>query len=396
MIGGRRPMAVLAIAALVGGCVAGPAPSVPPVLPPSASTASTPLDEPASTSPSPAASPGQTGDWRLATLPDPTAVAVFTDVVAGSDGFLVAGGGGPVGTTPIVLNSLNGKTWSTEAIESTFAAPSALTTVGARVFAFGGGETSKCAHPSSLMTWARAPTGSWREAPFDNVFCNGPGNAGLVEFDRHLVLAGAGVGDQSFYLTSEDGLHWTDSGLNPFGDVYPRAILAHDPDLWIFASAPDGRPVVVHRSAGQAFARPQAIAGLGPDASILAAVWLDGPVVVASSGRAVGIMRPDGAGSWVGVPAVGLPADEVARIQVADGHILALGSTEAAVPEAWSSADGSTWQPIELPAEARLGGTVSGVAIVGGTAVLVGQMVAPDGTGAIGAIWTGPATLLAP
>jgi hypothetical protein len=394
MIGGRRPVAVLAIVALVCGCVTGPAPSVPPLLPPSASTASAPPGEPAS--PSPATTRGQTGDWRLATLPDPTAAAVFTDVVAGPDGFLVAGGGGPVGTTPIVLNSFDGETWSTEPIESTFAAPSALTTVGARVFAVGGGETSKCAHPSALTTWARDPGGAWREAPFDNVFCNGPGNASLVDFDGHLVLAGAGSGDQSFDLTSDDGLHWTDTGPNPFGDIYPLAILPRETDLWIFGSAPDGSPVVVHRSAGKPFDRPVPIPGLGADASIRAAVWLgDGPVVVASAGQAIGILRPDGAGSWAGVPAIGLPADQVSAIRVVDEHLVALGGTEAGVPEAWTSADGSEWMPVRLPREASAGTTLTGITVAG-TAVLVGQMVASGGTGAIGAIWTGPATLLAP
>jgi hypothetical protein len=394
MIGGRRPAAVLAIALLATGCVTAtpPIPSVPPVSRPSASA---PAGE--SAIPSRAATSDPTGEWRLADLAGLDVAATFSDAVAGPDGFLVAGAGGPVGTTPIVLHSIDGQTWSSEAIKGSFAAPSGLIAVGARAFAVGGGQTSRCAHPAALTTWARDVGGSWREAPFDNVFCNGPGNSSLFEFDRHVVLAGAGVGDQLFYLASEDGLHWTDAGPNPFGDVYPQAILAFDQDLWIFGSAPDGIPVIVHRTAGKPFEQPAAIPGLGPDASIRAAVWLgEGPVVVASAGQAMGILRPDGAGSWASVPAVGLPADQVSAIQVVDGHLVALGGTETGLPEAWSSADGSDWTPLSLPGEAQSGTTLSGVAIMRGTAVLVGQVEAPNGPGAIGAIWTGPAQRLAP
>jgi hypothetical protein len=394
MIGGRRRAAVLAIALLATGCVT-TTPHIPSVPPVSLQGPSSPAGE--SVIPSIAATLDPTGEWRLADLAGPDVAATFGDVEPGPDGFLVTGGGGPVGTDPVVLHSIDGQTWSREAITGSFAAPSGLLIVGARVFAVGGGQTSKCAHPAALTTWARDVGGAWREAPFDNVFCNGPGNSSLFEFDGRVVLAGAGVGDQGFYLTSEDGLRWTDAGPNPFGDVYPQASLAFEQNLWIFGSAPDGVPVVVHRTAGQLFERPAAIPGLGSDASIRAAVWLgDGLVVVASAGQAIGILRPDGAGSWAGVPAVGLPADQVSAIHVVDGHLLALGGTEAGVPEAWTSTDGSDWSPLSLPGEARSGTTFSGVAVIGGTAVLVGQIEAPNGPGAIGAIWSGPASLLAP
>jgi hypothetical protein len=400
----RRPTAILAIAMLVGGCVVGPTPTgSPPPAP--VGSAPTPSSSPSlaiaasdSASPSPAATPELTGDWQLASLPDPDAPAgIFTDVVPGPDGFLVAGGGGPVGANPIVLNSFDGQVWSREAITGTFAAPFALLTVGARVFAVGGGQTNRCAHPAALTTWARDISGGWREAPFDNVFCNGPGNSALFEFDRHVVLAGAGVGDQSFYLTSEDGLLWTDTGPNPFGDVYPQSLLAFDQDLWIFGSLPDGTPVVIHRTAGKPFEKPVALPGLGSDASIRAAVWLDGgPLVVVSEGPAIGILRLDGAGSWTSTPASGLPGDQVAGIYLVDGHLVALGGTEAGDPEAWASVDGIDWKPVPLPMDAQHETGLTGVAVLGGTAVLIGQVNAPGGVGAIGAIWTGPARLLAP
>jgi hypothetical protein len=397
MIDARRPTAILAIAMLVGGCVVGPAPtgSPPPTSSPSAAPA---IPSGESASPSAAATPEPTGAWQMAGLPDPDAPAViFTDVVTGPDGFLVAGGGGPVGADPIILNSFDGRDWSREAITSTFASPSGLLTVGAHVFGVGVGQTNTCAHPVALTTWARDVGGSWREAPFDDPFCNGSTNSNLFEFDRHLVLAGAGAGDQSFYMTSEDGLHWTDAGPNPFGDVYPESILAFDRDLWIFGSVPDGTPVGVHRIAGKPFERPAALPGLGSDASIRAAFWLDGgPLVVASVGPAVGILRPDGAGSWTSTPASGLPADQVAGIQVVDGHLVALGGTEAGDPEAWASVDGTDWKPVPLPAEAQQGTGLTGVAGLGGTAVLIGQVNAPGGVGAVGAIWSGPARLLAP
>jgi hypothetical protein len=75
---------------------------------------------------------------------------------------------------------------------------------------------------------------------------------------------------------------------------------------------------------------------------------------------------------------------------------VALGGTEVGDPEAWTSADGIDWTPVPLPVEAQRGTGLTGVAVIGGTAVLIGQVNAPGGVGAIGAIWTGPARLLAP
>jgi hypothetical protein len=386
MIAGRVPAPAFVIAFLVGACVTGPTPSGPPVGSPIASSTS---DVIATTDPA--------EGWQLASLPDPNTAVMFSDVAAGPDGFLVAGGGGPVGNTAIVLNSEDGQTWSSEAISGSFAAPFGLNAVGARVFAVGGGETNRCAHPAALTTWAREVSGRWQEAPFDDVFCAGLGNATLFAFDRHVVLAGAGTGDQSFYMTSEDGLRWADAGPNPFGDIYPHSFLAWDKDLWIFGSAPNGAPVVVHRSAGKPFDLPARLPGFGVDGSIIAAVWLDnGPVVVASIGGVAGVLRPDGSGSWVGVPGVGLPPDQVARIAVVDGHLVALGGTDDGLPELWASTDGAQWMSVVLPEQALTGSAFSGVAVIGGTAVLVGQRDALNGTGAVGAIWTGPASLLAP
>jgi PBP1b-binding outer membrane lipoprotein LpoB len=54
------------------------------------------------------------------------------------------------------------------------------------------------------------------------------------------------------------------------------------------------------------------------------------------------------------------------------------------------------WLLASLPDPNAAGTTLGGIAIAGGTAVLVGQVEAPNGPGAIGAIWTGPARLLAP
>jgi hypothetical protein len=381
MIAGRVPASAFVIASLVVACTTNPAPSPTPVGSPTPGVVAT-ID------------PAE--GWQLASLPDPNTAVMFSDVVAGPDGFLVAGGGGPVGNSAIVLNSQDGQSWTSESISGSFAAPFGLVTVGERVFAAGGGETNRCAHPAALTTWARDISGGWQEAPFDDVFCAGLGNVTMFEFDSHVILAGAGTGDQPFYMTSEDGLRWTDSGPNPFGDIYPRAFLAFDKDLWIFGSAPAGVPVVVHRAAGKQFGPPVAIAGLAADSELKAALWLDGPVVVASAGRAAGILRPDGSGSWVGVPAVGLPPDQVAGIHVVDGHLVALGGTDDGLPEAWTSTDGAKWRSVVLPEQALTGSAFTGVAVIGGTAVLVGQRDALNGTGAVGAIWTGPASLLAP
>jgi hypothetical protein len=393
MIDISRRAAALVIALLAVGCVTAPPPSPPPASSPRTTAPASPSV--ASSTPS-AAPDDPAGGWQFARLVDPEAAGAFSDVVAGPDGFLVAGGGGPIGQTAVALSSIDGQMWSREAINGSFAAPSSLLTVGALVFAVGGGESARCAHPASLATWARDAAGAWHEAPFDQQFCAGPGNATLLEFDGQLVLLGAGVGDVPFYLTSQDGLRWAAAGRDPFGNVYPQAALAHGLDLWVFGSAPDGHPVVIHRLAGQPFAPPVVIPGLAADVSVIGAVWLDdGLLAFVSAGGAAGILRPDG-DAWVVASAEGLPADHVARIEVVGGHLVALGGTEAGIPEAWTSLDGSVWRPITLPADAGPGTTLRGIAVVSGTVALVGQVEAPDGTGAVGAIWTGPAGLIAP
>jgi hypothetical protein len=389
MIGTSRRAAIMVIALLVAGCVSAPPPSPP--------RTTTPAGSPSveSSAPSPAPDDPAAG-WQLARLDDPDAAAAFSDVIAGPDGFLVAGGGGPIGKTAVALSSADGQTWSREAIDGSFAAPSSLLTVGALVFAVGGGESARCAHPAALATWARDAAGAWHEAPFDQQFCVGPGNATLLEFDNHVALLGAGVGDVPFFLTSADGLQWVAAGRDPFGEVYPHAVVAHGPDLWLFGTALDGQPVVVHRSPGGPFEAMVAIPGLGADASILAAVWFgDGPLAVVAADGAAGILVRDG-DAWIISSADGLAADQVSRIEVVDDHLVALGSTEEGIPRAWASADGSVWTPVPLPDEARPGTTLSAIAVIDGTAVLVGQVQSVDGTGAVGAIWTGPASLLAP
>jgi hypothetical protein len=391
MIGPLRPVALVVVAVLAAGCAIAPSPSGPPSEAPHAS--------PSIGSPAPGDTlSGEPPDgWQRVRLDDAIGAATFSDIVAGPNGFLAAGGGGPIGKTAIILQTIDGRDWSREAIDGSFAAPSALLTVGARVFAVGGNQTDRCAHPAALATWAREAAGTWQEAPFDPVLCAGPGNATLLEFDSHVVLLGAGAGDVPFYLTSVDGLRWAAAGRDPFGDVYPHAVVAHGPDLWLFGTAPDGQPVVVHRSAGGPFEAMGAVPGLGADASILDAVWFDdGPLAIVAAHGAAGLLERDGVGPWIISSAEGLPADHVSRIDVIGDHLIALGGTEQAVPEAWTSADGSVWTPVTLPHAGREGTVINSVAVIGGTAVLVGQVPSPDGTGAIGAIWTGPADLLAP
>jgi hypothetical protein len=86
----------------------------------------------------------------------------------------------------------------------------------------------------------------------------------------------------------------------------------------------------------------------------------------------------------------------VQSVQVVDDHLIAAGATDDGQPLAWTSADGSSWRLVELPREVAGGATVGGMAVANGTAVLVGQVTSSDGSTSVGAIWTGPASLLAP
>ena len=75
-------------------------------------------------------------------------------------------------------------------------------------------------------------------------------------------------------------------------------------------------------------------------------------------------------------PAAGIRGDQVGGIVVVSDRLVAIGGDENGTPLAWSSADGATWTPVRLPAEAGTGATISGIAGINGVAVIVGQALA--------------------
>jgi hypothetical protein len=338
-----------------------------------------------------------TAEWRLVALDGVPAATMFADVITNPAGFLVAGAAGPAGRQPVILRSVDGRAWTSEAIDSDFASPAALVSWGDRAVAMGGGESNRCAHPAALDTWSREADGTWAEAPFDPDFCLGAATTTLLIHDDRPFLVGAGSGDISYVMSSHDGLRW-DVREQPFGGVFPVAAATDGSGVWVFGYTPDGRPAGLRSADGISFDAPSAIPVIGPEAAIQSAVAPGGKLVlVMTSGPDVGILRPDVVGGgWHAEPATGIRGDQIGRILVVGDRLVALGADENSVPLAWSSADGTDWSPIRLPAEAGAGAALTGIAVRDDVAVLVGQAIAPDGGSAMGAIWVGSSALLAP
>ena len=335
-------------------------------------------------------------EWHLVALDVVPAATMFADVISSPAGFLAAGSAGPAAQQPVVLRSTDGQAWASEAIDSRFASPASLVSWGDRAVAMGGGETDRCAHPTALDTWSRAADGTWTEAPFDQDFCVGAATTTLLVHDDHPFLIGAGSGDISYVMTSDDGLHWT-LRQQPFDGVYPVAAATDGSVVWVFGYTPDGRPAALSSPDGTSFGAPSPIPVIGPETAVLGAVALAGKLaVVTTSGPNVGILRPEVGGGWQIEPAAGIRGDQVGRIAVVGDRLVAIGGDENGTPLAWSSADGASWKPIRLPAEAGTGATITGIAASNGVAVLVGQMMASDGTSLVGAIWVGSSVLLEP
>ena len=397
----RLALSSSVIVILLAGCSSvapTPGPSVLPL--PSTAASIAPSLQPSPTvapSPSVAASPSSVATgWRLDGLAAKNVATTFSDVLALPDGFLVSGENGPRGEIPVVLRSADGLIWSADTIGSTFAAPTQLRVVGDRVLAVGGGESDKCAHPSGLDTWARGSGGIWAETPFDPDFvCIGSGSSTLLGLGGKAVVLGSGSGDVPFLWTSTDGLHWVDGG-RPFGEVFPQAAATDGTTLWVFGPEPDGRSVVISRTGDGAFGAPAPIPGLGPDASIQSAVWLNGALsLVVFEGGHVGILTSDGRGGWTAVPSSGGPSsDDVSRVESVDGLLVALGADPTAGPRIWTSATGTTWTAVAVPAEADADANLTGIAVGNGIAVAVGQVTSSDGTHAVAAIWAAPASIL--
>ena len=164
-----------------------------------------------------------------------------------------------------------------------------------------------------------------------------------------------------------------------------------------------GRPGRHGARTARSWEKPVPLPGLAEGSIIGNPVVLDGEIAVfvGDPSGAIGVLRPDGSGGWKSEQTSGLTRDTLARIVAVGDGLVALGGDQSGA-KAWTSADGVTWRPLELPAEVTASGpdaALNGAAVLNGRAYLVGQMARTDGGtsgGAIGALWSGPASLLTP
>ena len=401
-------IAALAASLAVAGCSAAVATTVPSgSAEPSSSIA---VSSNASPTAGPSASPARAGAtavasakatpaaWRLVELPGAKGTARIADVIARPGLVTVAGSGIP-GSHGTAWTSLDdGATWTAERMPGTAGSLDRLVPWGQRTLAVGVGD-GDCPHPSMVEIWVRSVAGRWTAAPADPMFCAG-GTASVATSGSVAAIVGAGTGDVAYEWSSTDGLHWTD-GSSVLGGLLPAGIAADGSGLLAVGSG--AAPAAAWTSDskdGATWDGPHPIAGTVGLSIMGDPVETNGqPAIFArDTAGAVEILRPDGRGGWRSAPCDGLDADTVSRFVGVGGSIVALGGDRDG-PAMWVSADGASWRPLALPAEARASGssaTLTGVAVADGHAYLVGQVNAPSGAGAIGALWTAPASLLAP
>jgi len=315
------------------------------------------------------------------------------DAVAATEaGFVVAGSSGPAAERPVALSSGDGVVWSGEDVPGRAMHPVQLSGWGDRLLAIGEGSSNRCAHPGGEFdTWVRSGVGRWTEAPFAQSFCAGSGSGATVAFmDGRLWLALDGVADVPFLADSGDGLRWRDrSGLA--GDLFVGSLIADTNGLWLFGRAGNGSPVLRHSTDGSTWTTTS-LAGAG---DIIGTFVVGGRAgALASNGERTVLLRRAEGDSWQATPVDGLPPETLIRLVTVDDRIVAIGSRDDGTLDLRASRDGSSWVPVDLPGGLEPGSSLIDVAVRAGTAVLVGQVPAPDGTVTVGAIWTGPAALL--
>ncbi len=339
--------------------------------------------------------------WKLVDLPDSTDVGSIADVVALPSAVVAVAAGGAAGEHGIAWSSADdGATWASEPLPGTTHGIGHSITWGDRILTLGEGD-GDCAHPYVTGIWIRDAAGTWAAAPFDPLLCAG-GIAQAATAGDHAVTLGTGAGDVAFAWSSDDGLKWTDRSA-PFEGLLPQGVAADGSGFVAFGVGPSGPPWSARSADGTAWEKPVPLPGLADDSIIGNPVVLGGEIAVfvGDPSGAIGILRPDGNGGWKSEQTSGLKRDTLARIVAVGDGLVALGGDQSGA-KAWISADGVTWRPLELPAEVTASGpdaALNGAAVLDGRAYLVGQMARTDGGtsgGAVGAMWSGPASLLTP
>jgi hypothetical protein len=203
-------------------------------------------------------------------------------------------------------------------------------------------------------------------------------------------LALDGVADVPFLADSVDGLRWQDRS-SLAGDLFIGSLIADANGLWLFGRAGNGSPILRHSTDGSTWTTPS----LDGAVDIIGTFVVDGRAgALASYGERTVLLRRAEDDSWQATPVDGLPRETLVRLVTVNDRIVAIGSRDDGSIDLRASRDGSSWIPVDLPVGLEAGSSLVDVAVRAGTAVLVGQVPAPDGTVAVGAIWTGPATSL--
>jgi len=382
----RTPLVLVALIAavsLVGGC-GSPAPSVTP----SARPSLPPLPE----TPFPTGALDPALGWQRIDLSAAAAPNRISTIIVANGGFVAAGVHGEGADRPLVLSSPDGLTWRSEPIAPSPASPSQLVVADGRVIAVGAGATSRCAHPFAINSWARSADGRWTEAPWNEAFCAGLNEAHLLAWRGEAWLVGSGSGDQPFDWSSADGLHWVAKGT--VGGILPTAAVVDGDSLLAFGQDAAGAVAARRSSDGVRWA----VVSMAPVASrtIPAAFVGNGRLqaFLDDGGRMDVLTRePAGAVSIVRTDGMDVLGDTGTFVEIGD-RLVRLAQDSDQLPVGWSSADGITWSAIQLPTDSGPGTTFTGVAVLDGTAILVGQTVSADGSSSIGAVWAGSESLL--
>jgi hypothetical protein len=322
--------------------------------------------------------------WTRINVPDPG--GAFTDVATTPSGLVVVGPAGPAAQLTRFWASPDGLAWAVEHLPSDGRTPSLIIPWNDLVVAIGSGVSNRCAHPTALGSWLGTADGGWLEAPWHPIFCAGATATAAAATD-HVVVAGSGFGDRPFLWFSDNGLRWTNIPF-PRDVGSPRAVASVGGTDVLMGARLDGGVWVSLSRDGTTWSDPVPLVA-PPGADVLALVPLgEGLIALVRDGSGVGAYASADGVTWSSTPAVGLDANQVARVVAVEGALVALGGDEAR-PAMWVSTDGTSWRPVVVPAEVAATGSLRGITVRDDMVYLVGQVEIESE--AVAGAWAAPA-----
>jgi hypothetical protein len=195
-----------------------------------------------------------------------------------------------------------------------------------------------------------------------------------------------------FLWFSDDALRWTDIPL-PRDVGFPRAVASiGDTDVLMGTSLDGGVWTSLSRG-GVTWSTPTPLGG--PAADVLAVLSLNGKFVaiLRTEAGVVGAYESADGSAWTSAQALGIDGQQVGRIVVVDGGLVALGADDSG-PRLWASADGTNWRAVAVPLDVGVTGSFQGVTVSRGRVFVVGQVSSE--TESIGAAWMAPVSQIAP